>query len=493
MNEALDNSLQEQPVFDDSIFNDTIQHNELLDALLEQVGEVDYMAEANPNNADNFKLTKKNYVVTTIEKILELADANKWSLCIHNGFAYVYNGEYWKVIENDSLKLFLGKAAEKMGVPFFDARYFEFRDKLLKQFQTRANLPAPDADPDKVFINLSNGTLEISKSGVELRAFDPSDFLTYQLPFDYDPQATAPLFEKYLNRVQPDIERQKVLAEYLGYLFIRNGSGLKLEKVLVLYGRGANGKSVFFEVVSALLGSDNVSNYTLQSLTNENGYYRAKIADKLVNYASEINGRLGTDYFKQLVSGEPVEARLPYGEPFKMTTYAKLIFNCNELPKEVEQSNAFFRRFLIVPFEETIPPAEQDKELYKKITNNELSGVLNWVLEGLDRLLKQRDFTPCEAVERAGEKYRTESDSVKMFLYESSYQPSISNDITLQAMFSEYEEFCRTNGFMRCNIRTFSERLGDAGFHKERRSYGRIVFAEKMDSGQQDIEEQLPW
>lgn len=489
MNEALDNSLQEQPVFDDSIFNDTIQHNELLDALLEQVGEVDYMAEANPNNADNFKLTQKNYVVTTIEKILELADANKWSLCIHYGFAYLYNGEYWKVIENDSLKLFLGKAAEKMGVPLFDARYFEFRDKLLKQFQTRANLPAPDADPDKVLINLRNGTLEISKSGVELREFDPSDFLTYQLPFDYDPQAAAPLFEKYLNRVQPDIERQKVLAEYLGYLFIRNGSGLKLEKVLVLYGRGANGKSVFFEVVSALLGRDNVSNYTLKSLTNENGYYRAKIADKLVNYASEINGNLEAVYFKTLSSGEPVEARLPYGEPIEMTTYAKLIFNCNELPKEVEQSNAFFRRFLIVPFEETIPVEEQDKELHRKITSSELSGVLNWVLEGLDRLLKQRDFTPCEAVEKAVEEYKTESDSVKMFLYESSYQPSTSNKITVQAMYSEYDTFCKTSGFRSCNKNTFSKRLVDAGFEKARGGKNRFVYAEKMDSGQQDIEE----
>ena len=113
----------------------------------------------------------------------------------------------------------------------------------------------------------------------------------------------------------------------------------------MLHGTGANGKSVFFEVVSALLGTNNVSNYSLQSLTNDNGYFRARLANKLVNYASEINGKLEASIFKQLVSGEPVEARLPYGQPFVLRDYAKMIFNINQLPKDVEHTNAFFRRF----------------------------------------------------------------------------------------------------------------------------------------------------
>ncbi len=180
--------------------------------------------------------------------------------------------------------------------------------------------------------------------------------MTYQLPFRYDSKAEAPLFEAYLNKVLPDQERQKVLAEYLGFVFIKHGSNaLKEEKALILYGTGANGKSVFFEIVNALLGEENVSSYSLQSLTNDNGYFRAKIANKLVNYASEINGTLEASIFKQLVSGEPVEARLPYGQPFTLKQYAKLVFNCNELPKDVEHTNAYFRRFLIIPFDVTIP------------------------------------------------------------------------------------------------------------------------------------------
>lgn len=239
-----------------------------------------------------------------------------------------------------------------------------------------ANLPKPIPQKNAVLINLKNGTFEITPNGIKLNPFDRADFMTYQLAFEYNPDATAPLFESYLDKVLPDKNLQYILAEYLGYVFI-HPSVLKLEKTLLLYGTGANGKSVFYEIVRSLLGEQNTSEYSLQNLTNETGYSRAMIANKLVNYASEINGKLEASIFKQLVSGEPVEARLPYGRPFIITHYAKLIFNCNELPKDVEQTEAYFRRFQIIPFEVTIPEAEQDKQLAQKIIVNELSGVFN--------------------------------------------------------------------------------------------------------------------
>ena len=149
------------------------------------------------------------------------------------------------------------------------------------------------------------------------------------------------------------------------------------------------------------------------------------IANKLVNYASEINGKMETSVFKQMVSGEPIPARLPYGKPMELKQYAKLIFNCNELPKDVEHTNAYFRRFLIIPFDVTIPEEEQDKKLHKKIINNELSGVFNWVLEGSNRMILQNGFTECEAAKNILEQYKTESNSVQLFLNESGYRKNV--------------------------------------------------------------------
>lgn len=431
---------------------------------------------------DKLKLNLKHYLVLSIENTLLFAENNRWGLCKNHDFIYLYNGTFWAEIDKETFQKFLGEAAEKMGVAKFSARFYQFREQLFKQFLATAYLPTPESNKDTVLINLKNGTFEISPQGTKLRPFDRSDFITYQLPFEYSPQAKAPLFEAYLNRVLPDMERQRVLAEYLGYVFIKHGSNtLKEEKALILYGTGANGKSVFFEIVNALLGTDNVSSYSLQSLTNDNGYFRAKLANKLVNYASEINGNLEASIFKQLVSGEPVEARLPYGQPFNLKQYAKLIFNCNELPKDVEHTNAYFRRFLIVPFDVTIPEQEQDKNLHTKIIEKELSGVFNWVLQGLNRLLEQKKFSECRAVQKAVEQYRIESDSVQMFLNEFGYHVSATSETPLKDMFNEYRNYCTESGFKACSLRSVADRLRNSGYQTDRKNYGTVVNAEKKD------------
>jgi putative DNA primase/helicase len=379
-------------------------------------------------------------------------------MCQNNDFIYLYNGAFWSLVEDNELKMFLGISAEKMGVDQYKAKHFNFRDHLFKQFLALSNLKKPTKSTDTVQINLKNGTFEISPHGTKLRYFDSLDFLTYQLPFDYDPKATAPIFHRYLDKVLPDKQKQDILAEFLGYVFIQP-SRLKLEKALLLHGKGANGKSVFYEIVRSLLGEENTSEYSLQSLTDDKGYHRAMLANKLVNYASEISGKLETAVFKQLVSGEPVEARLPYGRPLNITNYAKLIFNCNELPKDVEHTDAYFRRFLIIKFDVTIPEHEQDKELANKIISNELSGVFNWVLMGLERLLTQKNFTECAAVKEACNQYKLESNSVLLFLEENGYESCFQSYVLMKDLYLKYKDFCIEDGYKPVSKHNFRLRL----------------------------------
>ena len=423
---------------------------------------------------NTYKLSKNHYLVLCVEQLLKIAKVNNWGLCKKNGFIYLYNGSYWSEINKESFQSFLGSVSLKMGVEKFKCKIHTFKDELFKQFMADAYLPTPKANRKNVLINLENGTFEIKPSKRELREFNRNDFLTHQLPFKYEPDAKAPLFQKYLDEVLPDTDKQRIFAEYCGYIFIKP-SVLKLEKMLVLYGTGANGKSVFFEIINALLGSQNISNYSLQSLTNENGYFRAKIANKLVNYASEINGNLETASFKQMASGEPIEARLPYGEPFILNEYAKLIFNCNDLPKDVEHTNAYFRRFLIIGFDETIPEDKQDKELANKIINNELSGVFNWILQGLDRVLKQKKFSKCEAVENARDDYEKKSDSVKMFVEDFEYKTS-TDYTTIRELYTKYKEFCIEDGFRPVNKSNFMKRLRHFKIIVERKSIGNVAY-----------------
>lgn len=460
-----------------------IPHTEILQKLLKEVQPVDFYNLVPADElGKNGSIPLRHVQVLSVENVLQLAEQNRWGLCKNEDFIYLYNGTYWLQIDKEHFQKFLGEAAEQMGVAKFSARFYQFREQLFKQFLATAYLPTPESDKDTVLINLKNGTFEITKTGTELRPFDRTDFITYQLPFEYNPKATAPIFTAFLDRVLPDKDSQQVLAEYLGYIFIKHGSRLKLEAALILYGSGANGKSVFFEIVNAMLGSDNVSSYSLQELTDNTGYYRAMVANKLVNYASEINGKLEVNYFKRMVSGEPVPARLPYGKPMQLKQYAKFIFNCNELPKDVEHTNAFFRRWVIIPFEVTIPKDEQDSELHNKIIDKELSGVFNWVLDGLHRLLKQKKFTKSIAVQKAVEQYRLESDSVQMFLTDFEYKTSSTEETKLKDLFTEYRNYCIDSGFRACSLKTLSDRLRNLGFVAERKSYGMAVNAVKNNN-----------
>lgn len=430
---------------------------------------------------EKIDLTNRHYLILSIENLLKVAEDNKWALCINNNYIYIYNGTFWSEVDNKAFKRFLAESTMKMGVPKFLVKHYEFRDQLYKQFLSEAHFPKPEISKDIVKINLLNGTFEVNVNSTRLNPFDKSDFITYQLPFKYDSQAKSILFQSYLDKVLPDKTLQNILAEFLGFVFIKNGnSSFKLEKTLLLYGSGANGKSVFFEIVNALLGTEQVSTYSLHRLTDNSGYYRAKIGNKLVNYSSEINGLLDPAIFKQMVSGEPIDARLPYGEPFKLTQYPKFIFNCNELPKEVENTNAFFRRFLIVPFIVTIPENEQDKELANKIISCELSGIFNWVLEGLTRLLKQKNFSYSKIVSEYRNEYEKQSDSVRLFLEESGYSKSPEKFTLISKLYPEYRIFCNEDGHKPIPKVSFIKRVETLGVTKEKRNVGNVFYLSKL-------------
>lgn len=476
--EILPHLLEQLPIVDFKkvVFTEIENQTETLDAAESESEE----AKLIEKRISALKLKTNHYQIVTVETVVHVANMNKWGLCINQESLYIYNGSYWDIIEREVFEKFLGEAAEKMGAPKYMARHFRFRDNLFKQFVSSSYLPSPNPDKNIVLINVNNGTFEVGPNGNKLRPFKSSDFMTYKLPFDFNPEAKAPIYQNFLNEVLPDVNNQNILAEYIGSIFIKHGSNsFKEEKALVLFGTGANGKSVIYEVVNALLGPENTSNYSLQSLTDNNGYYRAMIANKLVNYASEINGKLETSFFKQLVSGEPVEARLPYGKPFRITQYAKFIFNSNELPRDVEHTNAFFRRFLIIPFDVTIPEERQDKQLHHKIIDKELSGVFNLVLEGLGRLLRQKRFTQSPSVEKALETYKVQSDSVKLFVNEFNYEKSLDSYKLIKDLYQDYRVFCYEDGFSAVNKTNFIKRLKGYNITIKRINIGNVVYIEK--------------
>lgn len=440
----------------------------VLAEILASLSPIDFHAECDLD--DQAKLSQKQLRVVSIREVLNQAREINCGLAKNADFVYVFNGCYWRLIDQNDLEDFLGRAAEKLGVNWITAKDYKFRAELHKQFLSAGYLPSPQRHHSDILINLKNGTFEISAAGRKLREFRRQDFLTYQLPFSCDPGAQAPLWQRFLDDVLPDKGKQTVLAEFFGYIFLKD---FKLEKALVLYGSGSNGKSVVFDVISAVLGEANISNYSLEALGQV--YFRGHLVNRLLNYCSDISNRLQAATFKLIVSGEPIEARFPYGQPFVMKNYARLAFNANELPSDVSHDEAFFRRFLIIHFDQFIPEDRRDHELAKKIIKSELPGVFNWILAGLDRLIANQRFSETHTVRQALVDYRKESDSTAMFLEDESYVPSDSW-IRLKDLYPIYRNYCQENGYRALGNRKFVRRLEANNVLVQKKNVGKVAF-----------------
>ncbi len=480
-----------------------IEKNPLLKEILNRILPIDFEAKVygddvefqklrsdlcsarNPKEIKEINESLKKFEVKIPEKLVIVAE----EICFHadttetpcvvfeNRF-YLYNKQVWLEISSDIISEFLVQCAMKCGIPEYKIKQRRNREELYLQFIETQILPIKnELKTTEIKINLKNGTLAFCEGQAIIKPFCQDDFFRYQLPFVFDPQATCPRFDKFLDRVLPDKKCQDLLLEMLAYCYTSH-KDLNLEKALLIYGSGSNGKSVLWNIVVELLGKENVSSYSLHSICSKENA-RAQLSGKLLNYSSELGGKFEPDVWKKLVSGEPVEARFLFKDIFLISGYGKFFFNTNTLPKDVEQNDAFFRRLIILPFNERITEHEMDIQLFDKL-KVECSGIFNKTLVALDRLYKAQRFTQSDIADNELEQYRKSSNNVKIFVEDELWSKSQKNKMLLKNFYRNYTEYCNENGFRALNSRNFSARLRDLGYEivQSTNNY-TFVFCEK--------------
>lgn len=492
-----------------SMLKTSIDEKEVLQVLMMAASPIDFLFEANGSSINIIRDSLENtndlrgkesierkmeklfpkplqmYVII-VRNLLELSEANGLAIGASNDKVFLFNGEFWELIPLKSLEGFLGEFSEKVGLNPLEAHQFKVKENLLKQFMSSGFMPNFNDKGDVTRVPFHNGTLIFNDGNVELVDFDKSHHLTYKMPISYDETANAPEFEKFLNRVLPDKDLQKIIFEFLGSIFLKK---IKHEKILLLYGSGKNGKSVLHDVIHALLGINNITSFSLASLTEHKSQSRMHLENKLLNFSSEIGLTKSSDLdmIKKLASMEPIEVKELYSNPYTITNYARLAFNCNVLPKAGENSDGFHRRLIIVPFTQTISDKEMDLELANKIISKELPGIFNMVIAGMKRLFEQGRFTFSQAIIDQSENYRRDINSVLTFVDDQGYIPSSKRAIPLSLIYQEYRTFCTENGFQSFNRNKFTSQLRDAKFQVTRSTNGYFhIFYDKLIDGIDD-------
>lgn len=273
-------------------------------------------------------------------------------------------------------------------------------------------LEASDMDTQTVdaykYIPLAGGKLLSWRTG-ELKAWDPETNLTYVLPVEYDPEATAPNWEKRMLEWLPDEGSRAIMQEFIGYSFVPY---MGFEKALMIQGEGANGKSLFLETIQGLLGYKVVESINMRNLFSRFG--SSDLLGKILNIVNEAGAEYlrggAADEFKNLVSGGRVKADIKNKAPLTFNNTAKFIFAANHDIKTGDKSEGWLRRMLIVPFDQdftksTVPKYEIMEEL-----RTEYAGIFNWALEGLQRLMSNRTFSSSETANVKMADYRQKND-----------------------------------------------------------------------------------
>ncbi|MDD3899426.1 MAG: phage/plasmid primase, P4 family, partial [Syntrophomonadaceae bacterium] len=332
-------------------------------------------------------------------------------------------------------KVLAAAAQRKLGTFTRTSRIRETLDFIRRASYTE--LPKPNRN----FINVRNGRLEW-RTG-KLYSHSPGTFEIVQLPVNYDPAATCPVFDRYLETTL-DKDAAQLAIEIIGYCLIPD---TRYEKAFMLTGSGRNGKSIFLSVIDNLIGTENVSHIALQDL-EENKFKAAGLLGKLVNTFADLDSRAlkSTTLLKMLTSGDPIDAEKKFKDGFTFTNYARLIFSANTIPRTSDTTFAFYERWVILPFERVfdVNNPNTDPGLREKLSApEELSGILNKALIGLQNLYLLGGFTQPASVRAALSEYKKQNDSVLAFCDEC-VEPG--RFVSKAAFYNAYKMWCEQQG-----------------------------------------------
>lgn len=333
----------------------------------------------------------------------------------------------------------------------------------------RVRRGANEFDPDPGALGVPNGTVDL-RTG-ELREPRREDHITKCAGVAFDPAARSPRWDAFLDRIMAgDAELIAFLQRVVGYLL----TGLTSEQCLFLFlGSGANGKSVFLNVMQRLLG-DYARQTPAETLMVRDGRSAsndiARLQGARLVCTSEVEDgqRFAESLVKQLTGQDVITGRFLYAEPFEFRPQFKIAIAGNHPPIIRGDDPAAWRRIKLVPFTVTIPEDERDPELVDKLCA-ELPGILNWALEGL-RDWREHGLQPPEAVRAATEEYRTDMDVLRAWIDECCALDAGAWAASRE-LYDSYQKWARENTQWVMSRQKFGRRMKER-FQQERRGGG---------------------
>ena len=311
-------------------------------------------------------------------------------------------------------------------------------------------------------IACANGLLDLENSEPQLTDFSPLEMPFHSIPITYAPEAKYPNWEQFIKQVLSP-EDIPTLQEWSGYLLLPD---YRYHKLLWVHGEGRNGKGVWQRTMEAILGEENVSSIGLEEFDGNHRFALRQLHGKLFNPCSEppTNRILQTPLLKKATGQDTIEAEIKCKQKrLKFRNCAKITVIANKFPKNNDTSTAFKERRLFIKFPNEFIGSNQIQNLEDNWLNDpeEKSGILNWMIEGLKRLLSQGHFSESKTQQETEIEFQRASDTIGAFLTELGVFNR--NYVTTRTdAYEAYKNYCDVMGLETENEKRFTARLKEA-------------------------------
>lgn len=319
------------------------------------------------------------------------------------------------------------------------------------------------------FLGVKNGVVNL-KTG-ELIVDQPEYYITKSCSADYDPSATCPNWLEFLDKI---FEGSQERISFIQRLFGQGMLGTAdKDKLVILCGNGANGKSTLTDTMIELLGDyalNTSANTIIQSKGNKD-YYLAELKGIRLSIINESKkgAYLDEELVKSLVDSGNIQARQIYQAPITFQPVATPILTTNYRPK-ISSDYSINRRILFVPFDYKLPQDQRNPKFRDEVLRPELSGILNWVLEGCTQYQIQ-GLNPPKCIMEATNEYFKENDRIGRFILERMTE-DINSRVSLQDIKKAYVDWASANGFKEVSTDRVSTELRQKGYLVEKRNNG---------------------
>lgn len=376
------------------------------------------------------------------------------------------------------------------------------RNNMLQDSRDITFFTNEDLDTNDYILNVQNGTLDLSGNDPVFLEHDPDMLLSKICNAEYDPAATCKEWDKFLLEImQGDKEKIQYLQKIAGLSLTGN---MQEETCFILYGSTTrNGKSTFCETLIYLLGDYALTMKPETLAVKQNLDSRqasgdvARLAGCRFCNASEPPKRMlfDTALLKSLLGRDSITARHLHQREFSFIPKFKLVINTNYLPTITDDTVFSSGRINVISFDRHFEPHEQDRHLKNKLRyKNELSGILNWCIDGL-RLYRQQGLVPPGAVQKATETYRTDSDKIGNFINECLTKTGRNSKA--KDVYDLYIKWCDDNGYGCENKGNFFSELKTKGLFSisgtvDGKSARNIVKGYTIETGFMEVDGSLP-